>query len=178
MHRGRVRAAAPEVMRLVRDLELSVNGEARRLRIDDTMTLLEVLRNHLDLKAAKYGCGAGQCGTCAVIVDGEEHPACQLEVGNLEGKAVTTLEGIGAPDRPHPLQAAFLELNAGQCGYCLAGILVGAKALLDRNPNPTRADIAQALSWHLCRCGAHNRIMAAVALAAEHMRDAQMGAAA
>jgi len=156
---------------VVRDIELTINGEARRLEIDDTASLLEALRNHLDLKAAKYGCGAGQCGTCAVIVDGEERPACQLEVGNLVGKAIVTLEGIGTPERPHPLQSAFLELQAGQCGYCLAGILIGAKALLDHNPDPSRTEIAAALSWHLCRCGAHNRILAAVALAAERIRE-------
>jgi nicotinate dehydrogenase subunit A len=156
---------------LVRDIELNVNGEARRVRIEETATLLEALRNHLELKAAKYGCGAGQCGTCAVIVDGEERPACQVEVGHAVGKAITTLEGIGTPDRPHPLQAAFMDLQAGQCGYCLAGILVGAKGLLDRNPNPSRAEIAAALSWHLCRCGAHNRILEAVALAAKRMRE-------
>ena len=156
---------------MVREIELSINGESRRLKIDDAATLLEALRNHLELKAAKYGCGAGQCGTCAVIVDGEERPACQLEVGNLAGKQITTLEGVGAPDRPHPLQTAFLELQAGQCGYCLSGILVGAKALLDANPAPSRAEVAEALSWHLCRCGAHNRIMDAVLLAADRMRE-------
>jgi nicotinate dehydrogenase subunit A len=162
---------------LLRDIELNVNGQARRLKVDDTATLLDVLRTHLDLKAARFGCGAGQCGTCAVIVDGEEHPACQLEVGNLEGKAITTLEGIGTPEHPHPLQTAFLELQAGQCGYCLAGILVGAKALLDHHPDPTRAEIAEALAWHLCRCGAHNRILAAVALAAERLRRSAVAAA-
>ena len=156
---------------MVRDIELTVNGEPRRLTIDDAATLLEALRNHLDLKGARYGCGSGQCGTCAVIVDGEDVASCQLEVGNLEGKSITTLEGIGTPDRPHPLQTAFLELQAGQCGYCLAGIIVGAKALIDRNPNPSRAEIAAALSWHLCRCAAHNRILAAVALAASRMRE-------
>ena len=154
---------------MIRDIDLAINGERRRLRVDDTATLLDVLRNELDLKAARFGCGAGQCGTCAVIVDGEDIAACQLEVGNLEGKAITTLEGIGTASNPHPLQTAFIELQAGQCGYCLAGILVGAKALLDRNPTPTRSEIAAALSWHLCRCGAHNRILAAVALAAERM---------
>ena len=155
---------------MLSDIELTVNGELRRLHVDDTTMLLDVLRTHLDLKAARFGCGAGQCGTCAVIVDGEEKAACQLEVGNLGGKSITTLEGIGTPEHPHPLQTAFLELQAGQCGYCLSGILVGAKALIDRNPSPTRAEIAQALAWHLCRCGAHNRILAAVALAAERMR--------
>ena len=161
---------------MIRDIELTINGEARRLRVDDTRTLLDVLRNELDLKAARFGCGAGQCGTCAVIVDGEDVASCQREVGNLEGKQITTLEGVGTPERPHPLQIAFLELQAGQCGYCLAGVLVGAKALLDRNLSPSRADIAEALSWHLCRCGAHNRIMAAVALAAEHMRETRAAA--
>ena len=156
---------------MLRDIELTINGEPRSLRIDDTATLLDVLRNRLDLKAARYGCGAGQCGSCAVIVDGEDVAACQLEVGNLEGKQITTLEGVGTAAAPHPLQAAFLELNAGQCGYCLAGILVSAKALLDRNPDPSRAEIAEALDWHLCRCGAHNRILAAVALAAKNMRE-------
>jgi len=156
---------------LVRDLELTINGATRRFTVDDTATLLDVLRNQLGLKAARYGCGAGQCGACSVIVDGEDVAACQLEVGNLEGKRITTLEGIGSAKQPHPLQTAFLELNAGQCGYCLSGILIGAKALLDRNPDPSRAEIAEALSWHLCRCGAHNRIMAAVALAAERMRE-------
>ena len=156
---------------MIRELHLTINGQARTVRTDDTASLLDVLRNSLGLKAARYGCGAGECGTCAVLVDGEEHPACQIDVGNLDGKAITTLEGIGTPERPHPLQTAFLELQAGQCGYCLAGILVGAKALLDRNPDPTRAEIAEALAWHLCRCGAHNRILAAVALAAKRMRE-------
>lgn len=155
---------------MLRDVELTINAQLRRLAVDDTATLLDVLRNQLDLKAARFGCGAGQCGTCAVIVDGEDVASCQLEVGNFEGKQITTLEGIGTAADPHPLQTAFIELQAGQCGYCLAGILVGAKALLDRNPDPSRAEIAEALAWHLCRCGAHNRIMAAVALAAERLR--------
>jgi nicotinate dehydrogenase subunit A len=156
---------------VVRDIELLVNGEARAVRVDETSLLLDVLRDHLGLKGARFGCGAGQCGTCAVLVDGDDKASCQIEVGNLAGKAITTLEGLGTPDRPHPLQAAFIELQSGQCGYCLAGIIVGAKALLDRNPDPSRGEIAEALSWHLCRCGAHNRIMAAVALAARRLRE-------
>jgi nicotinate dehydrogenase subunit A len=120
---------------------------------------------------SRYGCGAEQCGSCAVLIDGEDKPSCAVEVGTLAGRAITTVEGLGAPDRPHPLQTAFMDKQAGQCGYCLSGILVGAKALLDRNPDPSRAEIAAALDWHLCRCGAHNRIMDAVALAAERMRD-------
>ena len=154
---------------MVRDIELLVNGAARSLHVDETDSLLDVLRNRLDLKGARYGCGAGQCGACFVLIDGEAKACCQVEVGNLAGKAIVTLEGIGTPERPHPLQTAFLELQAGQCGYCLAGILVAAKALLDRNPRASRADIAEALRGNLCRCGAHNRILAAVALAAERL---------
>ncbi|HEY1881170.1 MAG TPA: (2Fe-2S)-binding protein [Caulobacteraceae bacterium] len=157
---------------MIRDIELMVNGEARSLRVDETASLLDVLRNRLDLKGARYGCGAGQCGACFVLIDGEAKAACQAEVGLLADKAIVTLEGLGTPERPHPLQAAFLELQAGQCGYCLAGILVAAKALLNRNPHPSRADIAHALRGNLCRCGAHNRILAAVALAAGRMAEA------
>ena len=157
---------------MVRNIELLVNGEARFVRVDETASLLDVLRNALDLKGARYGCGAGQCGACSVIIDGEDIAACQVEVGNLSGKSIVTLEGLGTPERAHPLQTAFMEKQAGQCGYCLTGILIGAKALLDANPDPSRAEIAEALSWHLCRCGAHNRIMAAVALAARRMREA------
>ncbi|HEY2050029.1 MAG TPA: (2Fe-2S)-binding protein [Caulobacteraceae bacterium] len=156
---------------MARDVQLRINGQPRRLEVDETASLLDVLRNRLDLKGARFGCGAGECGACSVIVDGAVEAACQLEVGNLEGRAITTLEGIGSPQRPHPLQQAFLDRQAGQCGYCLSGILVSAKALLDHNPNPTRAEIAAALDRHLCRCGAHNRIMDAVSLAAGRMRE-------
>ena len=104
-----------------------------------------------------------------MLIDGAERPACSAEIGAVAGKAVITIEGLGTPAAPHPLQTAFLDLQAGQCGYCLSGILIGAKALLDANPAPTRAEIATALSWHLCRCGVHNRILDAVALAARRM---------
>jgi len=141
------------------------------VRVEETASLLELLRGELFLKGARYGCGVGECGACSVLVDGEDKAACQVEVGNLAGKSIVTVEGLGTPTRPHPLQTAFLELQAGQCGYCLSGILVAAKGLVDRNPDPSRAQIAQALAGHLCRCGAHNRIMAAVALAARRMRE-------
>ena len=107
-----------------------------------------------------------------MLIDGEDKPSCAVEAATLEGKSILTVEGLGTPERPHPLQTAFLEKQAGQCGYCLSGILIGTKALLDRNPAPDRAQIADALSWHLCRCGAHNRILDAVALAASRMRSA------
>ena len=152
-------------------IEFTLNGERVRVESDGPESLLDVLRGRLGLFGARFGCGAGQCGACAVLVDGRSIAACRTEVGTLAGRSVTTLEGLGAPDRPHPLQAAFLELQAGQCGYCLSGILVSAKALLDSNPDPSRAEIAEALDWHLCRCGVHNRVMDAVALAARRMRE-------
>ena len=150
-------------------MDLMINGELAEVGAEPTDNLLDVLRNELALTGPRFGCGTGQCGACSVLVDGQDVAACQLEVGNLEGKAIVTVEGLGTPDAPHPLQTAFLELQAGQCGFCLSGILVGAKGLLDRNPNPTRQEVAQALAWHLCRCGVHNRVMDAVLLAASRM---------
>lgn len=156
---------------MVRGMELIVNGRTERVSVEETTTLLDVLRGDLGVMGARFGCGAGQCGSCAVLIDGEEHPACAVEIGSLAGKSVITVEGLGTPTNPHPLQTAFLEKQAGQCGYCLSGILIGAKALLDRNPAPTRTEVAEALAWHLCRCGVHNRILDAVLLAAERMRS-------
>jgi len=152
-------------------IQFALNGKAVAVQADETASLLEVLRGELGLFGARYGCGAGQCGACAVLVDGAVRAACDTEVGALAGKAVTTVEGLGSPERPHPLQTAFIELQAGQCGYCLSGILIGAKALLDANPDPGREEIAAALAWHLCRCGVHNRVMDAVALAARRLRE-------
>lgn len=154
----------------MREIKLMVNGRERKFEADDRETLLDVLRNRLGLTGPRFGCGAEQCGSCSVLIDGEDKPSCAVEVGALEGKSILTVEGMGTAEKPHPLQTAFLEKQAGQCGYCLSGILVGAKALLDRNPAPSRAEIADALSWHLCRCGAHNRILDAVALAASRMK--------
>jgi len=153
-------------------VELSVNGKVRRVDAEPTALLLDVLRNRLGLVGARFGCGQGQCGACAVLVDGEDRASCAVEIGSLKGKSIVTVEGIGTPDKPHPLQTAILETQAGQCGYCLTGIVVGAKALLDKNPSPTRKDIVTALSGHLCRCGVHNRIVDAVLLAARRMREA------
>jgi nicotinate dehydrogenase subunit A len=152
-----------------RTIAFTLNGRAVRVEVDDSATLLDVLRNDLGLMGTRFGCGAGQCGACAVLIDGEEKPACTVEMGLLAAKSVVTVEGLGDADAPHPLQTAFIELQAGQCGYCLSGVLIGAKALLDRNRAPSRAEIAAALSWHLCRCGIHNRMMEAVALAARRI---------
>jgi nicotinate dehydrogenase subunit A len=154
-----------------RAIDLTLNGVPVSVEAEETENLLEVLRGRLGVSGARFGCGLAQCGACAVLVDGEEKPACDLEIAAVEGRAVITSEGLGTPEHPHPLQAAFLELQAGQCGYCLSGILVGAKALLDRNPDPSREEIATALSWHLCRCGVHNRVLEAVALAAKRLRE-------
>ena len=149
-------------------IALAVNGRDVTLKpdVDPTTPLLDILRNHLDLKGSRYGCGLEQCGTCMVLIDGEAAYSCSREIGSVAGRGVTTIEGLGTPDRPHPLQTAFLEEQAGQCGYCLSGIIISAKALLDRTPRPTRADIVAALDKHLCRCGTHTRIIAAVQRAA------------
>lgn len=144
-----------------------VNGQAVEIAADTTAPLLDVLRNHLDLKGSRYGCGLEQCGSCMVLIDGEPVCACSQQVGSVAGRRVTTIEGVAA----HPLIAAFLEEQAGQCGYCLSGIVVSAAALLDRNAAPSRADIVAALDRHLCRCGAHTRILRAVERAALALRE-------
>jgi len=155
------------------DIALTVNGRSVRVTALETTPLLDVLRNQLDLKGARYGCGLEQCGSCMVLLDGEPIYACSREIGTVGGRSVTTIEGLGSVAQPHPLQQAFLDEQAGQCGYCLSGILMSAKALLDRNPTPTRADIVAALDKHLCRCGAHPRILRAVEQAAAALREAR-----
>ncbi|QQS13392.1 MAG: (2Fe-2S)-binding protein [Rhodospirillales bacterium] len=153
------------------DIVFTVNSAARRVQAPETTTLLEVLRNHLGLTGTRYGCGLEQCGCCMVLVDGKPAHACTREVGTVAGREVTTIEGLGTSSEPHPLQRAFLDEQAGQCGYCLSGIIMSAKALLDRDPNPSRAAIVAALDGHLCRCGAHQRILRAVERAAAALRD-------
>lgn len=153
------------------DINLTLNGKLARVKARAGTTLLDLLRGDLGLMGARYGCGLGQCGACTVLVDGRAANACALDAASVADRDVTTIEGLGTPAQPHPLQTAFLELQAGQCGYCLSGILMGAKALLDVKPNPSRAEIATALNGHLCRCGVHNRILDAVALAAARLRE-------
>ena len=153
------------------DIAFTVNGKQHRVGAAETVSLLEVLRNHLGLMGTRYGCGLEQCGCCMVLVDGQPAYSCTREVGTVAGRDVTTIEGLGTTAKPHPLQRAFLDEQAGQCGYCLSGILISAKALLDRNPNPSRADIVTALDKHLCRCGAHQRILNAVERAAASLRE-------
>lgn len=150
-------------------ITLSVNGSAHALpdATPPDTPLLDVLRNTLGLTGTRFGCGLEQCGACMVLVDGEPLPACTAALDSLTGRQITTVEGLaGADGSLHPLQKAFAEEQAGQCGYCLSGILMSAKALLDRNPEPSRAEIAAALDGNLCRCGSHVRILKAVERAA------------
>ena len=152
-------------------VEFTVNGRAVSVAVaNDDMPLLAVLRDTLGLKGTRFGCGLEQCGCCMVLVDGEPVKSCAKPIFAVTGKSVTTIEGLGTPEHPHPLQQAFLDEQAGQCGYCLAGIIVSAKALLDRNPSPSRSEIAAALDDNLCRCGTHVRILRAVEKAAATIR--------
>jgi nicotinate dehydrogenase subunit A len=150
---------------------LTVNGSPVNVIADGDTPLLDVLRNHLGLVGTKFGCGQEQCGCCMVLVDGRPEKSCGKPLSTMAGKTIVTIEGLGTPERPHPLQQAFLDEQAGQCGYCLAGILISAKALLDDNPTPTRAEIAAALDDNICRCGSHVRILRAVERAAALLRE-------
>jgi nicotinate dehydrogenase subunit A len=150
---------------------LTVNGTPVNIAADRDTPLLDVLRNHLGLKGTKFGCGQEQCGCCMVLVDGRPEKSCGRPLSTVAGREILTIEGLGSPDRPHPLQQTFLNEQAGQCGYCLAGIIISAKALLDRNPSPSRSEIAAALDDNICRCGSHNRILRAVERAAERLRE-------
>src|SRR5712691_5406358 len=153
---------------------LTVNGTSVSVTADGDTPLLDVLRNHLGLVGTKFGCGAEQCGSCMVLVDGKAEKSCGKALSTVAGKAVLTIEGLGTPEHPHPLQQAFLDEQAGQCGYCLAGILISAKALIDRNPLPSRGEIAAALDDNICRCGSHPRILRAIERAATAMRAQEM----
>jgi len=148
-----------------------VNGAAVSVSAEGDTPLLDVLRNHLGLVGTKFGCGQEQCGSCMVLIDGKPKKSCGKALSSVAGKAVLTIEGLGSADRPHPLQQAFLDEQAGQCGYCLPGILISAKALLDHNLSPSRAQIAEALDDNICRCGSHIRILRAVERAAALLRE-------
>ncbi|HZN26542.1 MAG TPA: (2Fe-2S)-binding protein [Burkholderiales bacterium] len=147
---------------------LRVNGKSHTVRVDDPqMPLLYALRNNLDLHGPRFGCGLGQCGACTVHMDGRAVRSCNLPVSQAAGKNILTIEGLGTPEKPHPLQQAFIEEQAVQCGYCVNGMIMQAKALLDQNKRPTEAQIRQALAANLCRCGTHVRIVRAVKRASE-----------
>ena len=144
-----------------------VNGTQRMLEADGKTPLLDVLRNTLGLKGTRFGCGNEECGACFVLVDAHAVASCTTPLWSVESKAVTTVEGLGRPESPHPLQQAFIDLQAAQCGYCMSGMLISAAALLTRTPQPSEADVRIALDRNLCRCGSYNRVVRAVLRAAE-----------
>lgn len=152
-------------------ITLKVNGGTHELEIDPETPLLYVLRNDLGLNGAKFGCGLGECGACTVLVEGEAVLACVTPVGRVAGQSIVTLEGLGTAEKPHPLQRAFIEEQAAQCGYCASGMIMRSKALLDRTPNPDEEQIRQALAGNLCRCGTHGSILRAVRRAAGEVKS-------
>jgi nicotinate dehydrogenase subunit A len=147
-------------------LTINVNGVSHTVDAEAETPLLYVLRNDLKLKGARFGCGLGQCGACMVIIDGKAVTSCDMPLSAVAGKAITTIEGIGGGDRLHPLQKAFIDEQAAQCGYCVSGIIMTAKALLDATPRASDAEIKAALARNLCRCGTHQRILRAIQRAA------------
>ncbi len=150
-------------------IELDVNGKRHRVDAPAETPLLYVLRNDLQLNAAKFGCGLGQCGACTVIADGRAIFSCITPISALEGRRIRTLEGLGTAEKPGPMQSAFMEEQAAQCGYCIPGMMMRAQALLESNPGADEAQVRKALGPHLCRCGTHMRILRAVGKAAKLM---------
>lgn len=153
-------------------ISLTINGRELGTDSDPSTPLLYVLRDDFGLNGAKYGCGLGQCGSCTVIVDGEPVLSCVTPVLAVRGRTVTTVEGLGTIDEPGPMQQAFIELQAAQCGFCIPGMMMAAQALLEKNASPTDAEIREALTFNLCRCGTHMRILAAIRRAGELMQSA------
>ena len=151
---------------------LNVNGADRRVDSDPSTPLLYVLRNELGLHGAKFGCGLGQCGACTVTIEGEAAYACLVPISALGGRRIRTIEGLGSAAAPGVLQRAFIEEQAAQCGYCIAGMIMRAEALLERNPNPSDVEIRRHMATNLCRCGTHMRILRAVRRAADALRSA------
>ena len=148
---------------------ITVNGRTHSVEAAADTPLLYVLRNDMELNGAKYGCGFAQCGACTVVIEGKPVRSCVTPVSAVAGKAITTIEGLGSNGAPHPLQKAFIEEQAAQCGYCANGMIMTAKIFLDKNPRPTEAQIKKALGANYCRCGTHNRIVRAVQRAAKEV---------
>ena len=148
-------------------INIKVNGAMHSVPAEPDTPLLYVLRNDLGINSAKFGCGLAQCGACTVLVDGKPVRSCVTPIDTLGQSEITTVEGLGTLEQPHPLQVAFMTEQAAQCGYCVAGMIMSAKALLDRNPQPSEAEVRQGLAENLCRCGTHNRIVRAVLKAAQ-----------
>ena len=150
-------------------VNLKINGTMHSVPAGPDTPLLYVLRNDLELNGAKFGCGLAQCGACTVLLDGRAVRSCVTEIGTIGEAEITTIEGLGTVDKPHPLQQAFIDAQAAQCGYCINGMIMTAKDLLNQNPHPTAAEVREALAQNLCRCGTHNRITRAVLRAAQNM---------
>jgi len=157
-------------MPMADELSITVNGRAHAVAASPDTPLLYVLTNELELKGPKFGCGLAQCGACTVLLDGRAVRSCITEIGAIGEAEITTIEGLGTIDKPHPLQQAFIDEQAAQCGYCINGMIVTAKELLDRKPHPNAAEVREALAGNLCRCGTHGRIIRAVLSAAQNMR--------
>jgi aerobic-type carbon monoxide dehydrogenase small subunit (CoxS/CutS family) len=155
---------------MARITELDVNGTRHQVDVDAERSLLSVLRDDLDLTGAKYACGEAQCGACIVLVDGQRIPSCITRVGSVDGRKITTIEGLERDGQLHPLQQAFLDVGAMQCGYCTPGMILSGVALLQETPDPDEAEIARYLEGNVCRCGTYPRIIAAVRRAAEAMK--------
>jgi nicotinate dehydrogenase subunit A len=156
---------------------LTVNGQSHQVDVDPDTPLLYVLRDELKLNAAKYGCGLGQCGACTVMIDGEAVFSCVTPIVVLEGRSITTVEGLGTIEAPGPMQQAFIEEQAAQCGYCIPGMMMRAQALLQRDPTASDEDIRAHMEPNLCRCGTHMRIMAAIKRAGKLMQTASLDTA-
>jgi aerobic-type carbon monoxide dehydrogenase small subunit (CoxS/CutS family) len=157
------------------ELELHINGTKRRVVADAERSLLSVLHEDFDLTGAKYGCGEGQCGSCTVLINGQPVRSCRTRVGTVAGKQITTVEGLERNGRLHPLQEAFLEVGAMQCGYCIPGMIMSGVALLDKNPSPTEPEIVRAMEGNVCRCGTYPRIVAAIRRAGAGTTKARPG---
>lgn len=154
-------------------IEVTINGQVHALLVAGDTNLLDVLRNRLGLMAARFGCGEGLCGACRVLVDGQALAACDTPLWAVAGCSITTAEGLGTPQNPHPIQTALIEEQAMQCGYCISGVMISAVALLEKTRNPSEAEIRAALDRNLCRCGAHNRILRAITRAVATLRAAE-----
>jgi aerobic-type carbon monoxide dehydrogenase small subunit (CoxS/CutS family) len=160
---------------MLKIIELHVNGTKRRIEAEAERSLLSVLRDDLDLTGAKYGCGEGQCGACTVLINGQPSRSCITQVGATAGKQITTIEGLEQNGRLHPLQEAFLEAGAMQCGYCIPGMIMSGAGLLKKNPRPTEPEIIRAMEGNVCRCGTYPRIVAAIRRVADGDKVAKGG---
>ena len=157
----------------MQEFEVTVNGKTSSVTVDPDTPLLYVLRNDLKLKGTRFGCGVGSCGSCMVILDGHAAPSCDTPMWSVQSRAITTIEGLGTPEHPHPVQQAFIDEQAAQCAYCINGMMISIAALLEKNTQPSDEELLVALDRHLCRCGTHMRILQAARRAIKLMTEHQ-----